>query len=93
MKARVIPAIGINLARRYKLVLLAQFNYAVRGLLFCCGVLFAVLRFFGADGAFESLPLELFFQHLFALNLFPRGSLRSQFLKIAKNLLFFLIFA
>ena len=58
MNTRVIPAIGINLARRCKTVLLAQLYYAVRGLLFCCGVLFAFLGFFGAEGVFESLTLD-----------------------------------
>ena len=74
MNARVIPAIGINLARRCKTVLLAQLYYAVRGLLFCCGVLFAFLGFFGAGGAFESLPLELFAETCFR-TCFSRGLL------------------
>ena len=60
MNTRVIPSIEINRARRCRTVLLAQLYYAVRGLLFCCGVLFAFLGFFGAEGAFESLPVELF---------------------------------
>ena len=60
MNTRVIPAIGLNLARRCKPVLLAQLYYAERELLLCCGVLSAFLGFFGAGGAFESLPLELF---------------------------------
>ena len=72
MNARVIPAIGINLARRCKTVLLAQLYYAVRGLLFCCGVLFAFLAFFGAEGVFESLPLELLVDTCFRF-CFPRG--------------------
>ena len=60
MNTRVIPAIGINLARRCKPVLLAQLYYAERELLFCCGVLFAFLGFFGAEGVFDSLRLEHF---------------------------------
>ena len=55
MNARVIPAIGINLARRCKPVLLAQLYYAERELLFCCGVLFAFLGFV-AEGLFDSFP-------------------------------------
>ena len=58
MNARVIPAIGLNLARRCKPVLLAQLYYAERELLFCCGVLFAFLGFFGGWGVFDSLPFE-----------------------------------
>ena len=38
MNARVIPAIGLNLARRCEPVLLAQLYYAERELLFCCGL-------------------------------------------------------
>ena len=60
MNTRVIPAIGLNLARRCKSVLLAQLYYAERELLLCCGVLSAFLGFFGAEGVFDSLPLELF---------------------------------
>ena len=60
MNTRVIPAIGLNLARRCKSVLLAQLYYAERELLLCCGVLTAFLGFFGAEGVFDSLPLELF---------------------------------
>ena len=46
MNTRVIPAIGLNLARRCKSVLLAQLYYAERELLLCCGVLSAFLGFF-----------------------------------------------
>ena len=60
MNTRVIPAIGLNLARRCRSVLLAQLYYAERELLLCCGVLSAFLGFFGAEGVFDSLPLELF---------------------------------
>ena len=60
MNTRVIPAIGLNLARRCKSVLLAQLYYAERELLFCCGVLFSFLGFFGAEGVFDSLRLEHF---------------------------------
>ena len=49
MNARVIPAIGLNLARRCKPVLLAQLYYAGRELLFCCGVLTAFFVFFVAE--------------------------------------------
>ena len=55
MNARVIPAIGINLARRCKPVLLAQLYYAERELLFCCGVLIAFLGFFMAEGLLSKL--------------------------------------
>ena len=55
MNARVIPAFGLNLARRCKHVLLAQLYYAERELLFCCGVLTAILGFFVAEGLFDSL--------------------------------------
>ena len=48
------------LARRCRSVLLAQLYYAERELLLCCGVLSAFLGFFGAEGVFDSLPLELF---------------------------------
>ena len=56
----MVPAIRMNLTRRCKTVLLVQLYYAVRGSLFCCGVLVAFLGFFGAESAFESLPVELF---------------------------------
>ena len=46
------------LARRCRPVLLAQLYYAGRELLFCCGVLFAFLGFFGAEGVFDSLPFS-----------------------------------
>ena len=59
MNARVIPAIGINLARRCKPVLLAQLYYAERELLFCCGVLIAFLDFFVAEGLFAKLNFLL----------------------------------
>ena len=56
MNARVILAIGLNLARRCKPVLLAQLYYAERELLFCCGVLVAFLGFFTGGGAFPLPP-------------------------------------
>ena len=60
MNTRVIPAIGIILARRCKPVLLAQLYYAERELLFCCGILNAFLGFFVSEGLFDSFPLEHF---------------------------------
>ena len=72
MNARVIPAIGIHLARRCKPVLLAQLYDAERELLFCCGVLFAFLGFFGAEGVFDSLPLEHFSDTCLRLRSLPR---------------------
>ena len=53
MNTRVIPAIGLNLARRCKSVLLAQLYYAERELLLCCGVLSA---FLGTGGGAFPLP-------------------------------------
>jgi hypothetical protein len=70
MNTRVIPAIGLNLARRCRSVLLAQLYYAERELLLCCGVLSAFLGFFGAEGVFDSLPLELFADTCFSA---PKG--------------------
>ena len=60
MNTRVIPAIGLNLARRCKSVLLAQLYYAERELLLCCGVLSAFLGFFVAEGLFDSFTPEDF---------------------------------
>ena len=74
MNARVIPAIGINLARRCKPMLLAQLYYAERELQFCCGVLIAFLGFFGAEGLFDSLPLEHFADTCFRLRSFETTS-------------------
>ena len=48
------------LARRCRLVLLAQLYYAGRELLFCCGVLTAFCVFFVAEGWFDSFTLEHF---------------------------------
>ena len=75
MNARVIPAIGINLARRCKPVLLAQLYYAERELLPCCGVRFAFLGFFVAEGLFDSFPLEDFAETCLRLRSFETTSL------------------
>ena len=74
MNARLIPAIGINLARRCKPVLLAQLYYAERELLFCCGVFFAFLGFV-AEGLFDSFPLEDFAESCLRLRSFETTSL------------------
>ena len=61
MNTRVIPAIGLNLARRCRSVLLAQLYYAERELLLCCGVLSAFLGFFGSLSSIFCLKItELF---------------------------------
>ena len=77
MNTRVIPAIGLNLARRCKTVLLAQLYYAERELLYCCGVLTAFFVFFVAEGWFDSFTLEHFADTCLRLRSFETTSLFS----------------
>ena len=56
-------------------MLLAQFYYAGRELLFCCGVLTAFFVFFVAEGWFDSFTLEHFADTCLRLRSFETTSL------------------